>query len=388
MFSLITNYHQQHKNDTLTIRSLRVLLLSAIKPTEQGNYRGTINRLKKCIIKDPSVVDDVMKMFVKRQKLKQAINGALDSLDRGEEGDLERVRQKVDEAISVDSNQSEESYDYFKDHVSHVHEDNSELRIATKISKELDTHLNGGLGPGEIAMFIAPTGVGKTLALVNVGVGAMRQGKKVVHATLEISPRKVARRYDVCITGCTFKEIAESPELVEKRTDKLKLLGAGLHIKDYTGALCSVNDLRAYLERIYSKGFKFDLLIVDHSDLLYSTAKYAEKRHELSSIVSGLRRIGAEFGVPVWTASQATRKAGATGATTLWDIAEDIGKANWADLAITISQKDGEKDDSIAWLQIAKTRLGKGNPKFMVAIDYDTMRMRGTKDADPYAKKA
>lgn len=134
--------------------------------------------------------------------------------------------------------------------------------------------------------------------------------------------------------------------------------------------------------------FKFDLLIVDHSDLLYSATKYHEKRHELSSIVSGLRRIGAEFGVPVWTASQATRKAGATGATTLWDIAEDIGKANWADLAITISQKEGEKDDSIAWLQIAKTRLGKGNPKFLVSIDYDTMTMKGTKEHDPYSKKS
>ena len=387
VYDLIANYHKQHKGDTLTIRSLRILLNTSIKETEAGNYRGIISKIKKSIIKDNAVIDDVVKRFVKRQLLKQAINGALDSLDKGEEGDLERVRQKIEEAISVESGKSEESYDYFKDHIGRNFEETKESRIATKISKEFDQCLQGGLGPGEIAMFIAPTGFGKTLALVNVGVGAMRQGKKVVHATLEISPRKVARRYDVCISGCTFKEAATAPEVVQKKVDKLKVLGAGLHIKDYTGALCSVNDLRAYLERLYSNGFKFDILIVDHSDLLYSHNKYQEKRHELSSIVAGLRRLGAEFGVPVWTASQATRKAGAAGTTSLWDIAEDIGKANWADLAITISQKESEKDDGIAWLQIAKSRLDKGNPRFMVNIDYDTMTMKGRPD-DEYSKKA
>lgn len=381
-YDIISGFHSQHKSDVLSIRSLRILLYSTITPEQQEGFRGVIRRIRKGTVKDPGVVEDLVKRFAKKQLLKHAISEALDSLEKGEEGDLERVRQRIDEAISVDSTKVDESYDYFHDPHKRIYDEGRESRIATRIASELDQALNGGLAAGELAIFIAPTGVGKTLALVNVGVGAMQQGKKVVHATLEISPRKAARRYDVRLTGFTFKEIAESPDLVRKRLDRLKLIGAGLQIKDYTSSLCSVSDLRAYLERLYSKGFHFDLLIVDHADLMYSQRQFKEKRHELSSIVAGLRRLGSEFGIPVWTASQATRKAGEAGKTRLWDIAEDIGKANWADLAITISQTDEEKEEGIAWLKIAKTRLDKGNPRIQVVIDYDTMSMKGTRAED------
>jgi replicative DNA helicase len=207
----------------------------------------------------------------------------------------------------------------------------------------------------------------------------MLQGKKVVHATLEIKSRKAARRYDVRISGRNFKDIREDSSLVEKKLVPLKRIGAGLHIKDYTASLCSVQDLRVYLERLRSKGFNFDLVIVDHADLMYSPRQYKERRFELSSIIAGLRRLASEFSVPIWTASQATRKAGEAGKTRLWDIAEDIGKANWADFAITLSQSDQEKEESIAYLKLAKTREDGGNPKVQVVIDYETMKMTSAK---------
>jgi replicative DNA helicase len=377
VFDLISNYHNEHKGDNLTIRSLKILLFSSLKPEQQSSYRGLINRLRKGIVKEPSVVESIVKRFAKRQLLKHAINGALDSLDSGEEADLERVRQRIDEAISVDTVKVDESYDYFRDPHKRIYDEVHEAKIATKIAPELDRAMGGGLAAGELGLIIAPTGVGKTLVLVNLGVGAMLQGKKVVHATLEISPRKVARRYDVRLTGASFKDLSENPEVVKRKLEKLKLIGAGLQVKDYTAQLCSTSDLRAYLERIYSQRFRFDLLIVDYADLMYSSRQFKEKRHELSSIVSGLRRLGAEFGVPVWTASQAGRKAGESGKTSLWDIAEDIGKANWADIAITISQNEIEKEEGIAWLKIAKTRMDKGNLKIRVYVDYDTMTMKG-----------
>lgn len=379
IYSIISEYHSAQKGDTLTVRSLKILLFTSLKPDQRSNYRGLINRIKKCTVKEPSIIEKLVEKFAKKQLLKHAINQALDSLEKGEEGDLERVRQRIDEAIAVGSSKVEDSYDYFHDPHKRVRDELGESRIATRISWELDQALNGGLAAGELAIFIAPTGVGKTLALVNIGVGAMLQGKKVVHATLEISPRKAARRYDVRLTGLSFKEIGESPNTVKKRLERLRLIGAGLQIKDYTGSLCSVSDLRAYLERLYSKKFNPDLLIVDHADLMYSSKQFMEKRHELSAIVAGLRRLGSEFGVPVWTASQATRKAGEAGKTRLWDIAEDIGKANWADLAITISQTEGEKEEGVAWLCVAKSRLDKGNPKIRVFVDYDTMTMKGAK---------
>lgn len=379
IYRLIGNHHDNHDTSTILIKNLRILLDSNIKSGEKEHFRGIIARIRKAYVSDHSIKDSLVKKFARRQYLKIAISEALDNLAQNEEADLERVRQRIDEAILVDSKNPEESYDYFKDPYKRVHQENTEERIATKMSWELDRALEGGLAPGEIGIVVAPTGVGKTLFLVNIGYGALIQGKKVVHCTLEISPRKTARRYDVRICGTSWKDLRSNPEHIRTRLKVLQTAGAGLQIKDYTTHLCSVQDLRAYLERLRSRKFKFDILIVDYADLMYIQKQYKERRFELTAIIAGLRRLAAQFKVPVWTASQATRKAGERGTTTLWDIAEDIGKANTADVAITISQKDHEKQEGIAYLRLAKTRIGRDNPKILVEIDYDTMKIKSAK---------
>lgn len=377
VFELIASFHERHKSDTLTVRSLKILLNSKIKETDRSQYRGVVNRIRKNYVKDNNVVDDIIKRFAKRQHLKHAVLEAVNALDAGEEADLERVREKIDEAIKVDSRNVDDSYNYFNDPNRRIHEETSEFRLSTGLSVEIDRAMGGGLGPGEIGLIVAPTGVGKTLALVNIGYNALLQGKKVIHATLEIRPRKAARRYDVRLTRRSFGELKDDPELLRRKLLNLQRIGAGLHIKDYTSTLCSVLDIRAYIDRISQKGFKPNLLIVDHADLMYTPKQYKERRYELSSIIAGLRRLSSELSIPVWTASQATRKAGEAGRTKLWDIAEDIGKANWADFLITISQNDHEKEEGVAYLNLVKTREDGMNPRVMVNIDYSTMTMKG-----------
>lgn len=379
LLGLIKDYHVRYGKDTLTVRALRILLNSSIKDDEKNLYRGAIRRIRRNIVADEGLVDELVKKFVKRQILKSAIIEAIDALDSGEELDLERVKDKINEAIVVDSKNIDDSYDYFKDPLIRISDESVEQRVQTGICSELDSYMGGGLGPGELGFVLAPTGVGKTLMLINIGVGAMLQGVKVVHATLEISPRKTARRYDVRTTKKSFDEIREDPGVVTSRLVKLRKTGAGLHIKDYTASTVSVLDFRAYLERLKAKGFGFGLIIVDYADLMYHPGRYKDKRHELTSISQGLRRIAAEFEVPLWTASQAGRKAGEAGRTSLWDISEDIGKANTADIIIAISQNELEKEEGFAKLKIVKTRLDKHNPTIPVTIDYDTMTMKGVR---------
>jgi len=110
---------------------------------------------------------------------------------------------------------------------------------------------------------------------------------------------------------------------------------------------------------------------------MYSPKEYKERRYELSSIIIALRRLGSTFDIPVWTASQATRIAGAAGATTLWDIAEDIGKANWADIVITLSQAPEDKEENLMFLDVAKNRIGESNPRVTLKVNYPLMEIKG-----------
>jgi superfamily II DNA or RNA helicase len=47
--------------------------------------------------------------------------------------------------------------------------------------------MQGGLGPGELGVVVAPSGVGKTWILCKIAAAAVKNGLNVVHYTLELS---------------------------------------------------------------------------------------------------------------------------------------------------------------------------------------------------------
>ena len=65
----------------------------------------------------------------------------------------------------------------------------------------MDDICKGGLGKGELGVVIAPTGAGKSMALVHIGAQAVKAGKTVVYYTLELQDTVVGGRFDSCLTG-------------------------------------------------------------------------------------------------------------------------------------------------------------------------------------------
>ena len=67
--------------------------------------------------------------------------------------------------------------------------------------------MDGGLGPGELGVVVAPSGVGKTWILTALGASAVRQGLSVVHYTMELSENYVGPEYDTVFTKIPSVEI-------------------------------------------------------------------------------------------------------------------------------------------------------------------------------------
>lgn len=379
IFKLIIFYHKHAKGKVLApLSSLFALVNSRVKENEADKYRDIIRKIKKFPLTDESIADDVVKRFAKRQLLKITILDAVHSLDHDEDINIDKLRGRLDEALLVDSTELlDTAYDYYSNPLSRLDQDRKEERIATLLSPELDTAMRRGLAGGEIAIVVAPTSVGKTLFLINIAYNAMRQGKKVVYVTLELSGKKIAGRFDQLVTKKPIEYIEMHPGIVYPAIKKLKNKGGGLKIKDAVANKLSANELGVYLERL-RKTFEFDMVIIDQIDLMYSPKEYKERRYELSSIIIALRRLGATFNIPVWSASQATRIAGAAGTTTLWDISEDIGKANWADVILTLSQQPEDKEEKVIWMNMAKNRIGEGNPTVLLNVNYSLMQVKGT----------
>lgn len=386
IYKTIIRLHEKFKRSRLSLSDIWILLEKKLDEEDHKRYKKLLFKIKEqylLIVKeDQDIIHYSITRFAQENLLKQTLTARVQELESGIDVDLSDLKMQVDKIISLDGNVKILDYDYMLHHKERIDLKQEPERIATGICQELDDALTGGLAAGELGFFLAPPGRGKTLALVNVGANAFREGKKVLHVTLEIRARSVGKRYDCCLTESTYDEIREQPELLMKRFKLLKKSGGSLMIKDYSYVHCGVSELNSILEERNNTSNPVNLLIVDYADLMIPPQKYRDTRHEITKIYEELRILAGYFEIPVWTASQGNRVSLSKRTIDMRDIAEAFAKANIADLIIAICQTEEEKMEKEMRLYIAKTRMGETNPTIPVVADLRRMLMRSPTNYD------
>ena len=136
---------------------------------------------------DLDYIKDEFKNFCINQNLKGVI---LQSVDLLQAGSYDRIKDLVDSAMKVGT-ETNLGMDYIEDFDIRTEELNRKT-VPTKWNPINDL-MDGGLGPGELGVVVAPSGVGKTWILTAIGAEAVRQGLSVVHYTMELSEHYVGR---------------------------------------------------------------------------------------------------------------------------------------------------------------------------------------------------
>ena len=313
--------------------------------------------------------------FCKKQVLKDAMIKSVPLLNNCS---FEEVENLILRALrsGMDNNFG---YDYIKDFEERFME-KARNPISTGWSK-IDKITKGGLGIGELGVVIAPTGAGKSHVLVHLGVQALKQGKNVVHFTLELSDTSVAKRYDACITGINLDGLMNQKEAIY---DKIKDIDGQLIVKEYPTKSASTVTLKNHLEKIRQTQMEIDMIIVDYGDLLRSTVtrKNSEKRHELESIYEELRGMAQEFKCPVVTASQTNRSGLNAEVITMESISEAFNKCFVADFIISLSRTIKDRNCNIGRIFIAKNRNGPDGIIYSVFMDTGTVTIKVLEQAD------
>ena len=214
---------------------------------------------------------------------------------------------------------------------------------------------DGGFGKGELVVFVAPAGIGKSWGLINVGAHAVKQGLNVVHYTLELNEGYVGQRYDAVLTGIANQNLKYNLDEVQNTVSKLK---GDLTIKYYPTKTASCSTIRAHIEKMILLGKKPDLVIVDYADLLRGAVSRKEMRHELESIYEDLRGVAGEYEVPMFTASQANRSALEQDVIEADKISESYSKVMIADFVLSLSRKVTDKIAGTGRWHIIKNRFG------------------------------
>ena len=317
--------------------------------------------------------------FCKNQTLKNAI---LESVDMLENKNYDGIKSIIDDAMKAGT-ERDLGHDYIPSLEMRLEES---ARITVKTPWDVINDItDGGLGPGELGVVVAPAGIGKSWTLQALGSEVVRQGKTVVHYSLELNENYVGLRYDSIFSGVTTANIKYHKEEVQKQISKLpgKLL-----IKYFPTKAASVQTLGAHLKQIELSGVNIDMVIVDYADILMPSGFFKEKRHAIGNIYEDLRGLAGELEIPIWTASQANRSALEEDVIGADKVAEDYSKVMTADFVMSMSRKVEDKIANTGRFHVIKNRFGIDGVTYPATINTNIGQVQIFEGSSQFGKDA
>ena len=318
---------------------------------------------------------DEFEQFSRHKGLERAIIESSDLLEAGDYGPVEKL---IKDAIQISLNK-DMGTDYFEDpraRLSALKDGNGQISTGWPT---VDKKLYGGFNRGELNIFCAGSGGGKSLFLANLGVNWAMQGLNVLYLTFELSEKLVAMRLDSMTTGIPTREIFKNLDDVELKVKMMGKKSGSMQIK-YMPSGKNCNDIRAYLKEYQvKKGVKPDVLLIDYLDLmmplsvkispsdLFVKDKYVSEE---------IRNLAMETQCVTVTASQLNRSAVEEVEFDHSHISGGLSKIMTADNVIGILTSRQMKERGAYQIQFMKTRSSSGvGQKVDLEFNVDTLRI-------------
>ena len=301
--------------------------------------------------------------FCKNQVMKNAI---MQSVDLLEQQNYDEIKSMIDGAMNAGVER-----DIGHEYITGLEERLSKQTRVTQPTKwdSVNELMDGGLAGGELGVIVAPAGIGKSWTLQAIGADAVKQGKTIIHYTLELNAQYVGLRYDTIVSGQPTANLQYHKEEVMKKINQLK---GELVIKYYPTRSASVNTISAHLQQCELQGIKPDMVLVDYADIMKSTQHFKEKRHAIGLIYEELRGVAGEFDIPIWTASQANRSSLEEDVIGADKVSEDYSKVMTADFVMSMSRKVEDKIANTGRFHVIKNRFGVDGLTFPATINTNT----------------
>ena len=244
-------YHQL-PNDDFLHEDIKKSLGANEKLSDYKDELHYINNLDTSSLTNTGFYLDLIESFAKKEAMKRAV---AESVMLIKEDRIDEVEEKVREALLV-CRTVDVGQDYFTSYTGRWEREAAAGKGEKyrTILPGLDSSLEGGLGKKELAMVVAPPGVGKSLYLVNQSVRSLIDGKKVLYISLEMSEDKIAQRFDSVMTLVSQARIKDSSGklTVKERLEMFQenFPGSRLMIKEFPSTIASVNTLRSLLVQL------------------------------------------------------------------------------------------------------------------------------------------
>lgn len=343
-----------------------------------------INSLDANVLENREFVLDLVEDFARKQAISQAIR---DSVVLLKENRISEIEEKVRQAMLV-SREVNVGQLYFQDLDNRFHRlfDNKQKKKYRTVFNTFNDFLDGGLNAKELAIVIAPPGVGKSLYLVNQGAVALKENKKVLYISLEMAEDKIAQRFDSILTmipNHKLKDKATYPLLKERLSHVQKKFNGELIIKEFPVGQLTVNQIRALLVQLkLHHDFVPDILIVDYLELLRPNRSIDAEYQAQERIAQELRGLAMESNILVWTATQTNRMGKKVATITDAELGDSYGKIRPADWAISLNQTEEEYEKGRMRVYVVKARDSKQHYRISASVNYTNLIMEEISEAE------
>jgi hypothetical protein len=358
---LLFDYYKKYN----TFPSFRLLVTIIKDEIESPIIREQIIQFFIKIRKEPlngdlEYVKDQSLDFCRKRSLAIALETTLDLI---EDNRYDQIVPVVQKALTAGA-EKDIGHRYIDDF-------ESRMQIESKVNiptpwKEINNITQGGPWGGKLCVLCAPTRVGKSHGLVDIGHHALMLGCNVAHYTLELGHNEIANRYDSRHTGIVPEQLIDKKDEVKNIIESIP---GKLIVKSYPMKSVTVLTLKSHLHKLMLTDMKPDLIIVDYGDLMRSQHHYDTKRLEEESAYEDLSALAKELNIPIWTATQTNREGIDAEVITLKHIAECFGKAMISDFFLTMQRGNDSTYSNVGNFFVAKSRLGPDGIKYPIVVN-------------------
>jgi|TARA_R110000803_G_scaffold56863_2_gene114311 replicative DNA helicase len=337
--------------------TLETILKMEIKDSVTRDYIFAITKeIRDLQVSDWKFIQEKALNFCRQQELKKANDKINSIIDNGDFDNYEQCSEILKEALSIGSEKDDGVL--ITDDFESVLLDDYRNPIPMGIHG-LDELTDGGISKGELAVVLAPYGVGKTTILTKIANSAYNAGHNVLQIIFEDMPKVIQRKHAACWTGINLNELSDNKEQVfaevKKRTDRPNQLV----IKKFTSEGVNMNTIRTYIRHLISTGIKPDVIILDYIDCVESTKSFNDSWTGEGQVMRAFETMLVEYDMVGWTAVQGNRQSISSDVVTGDQMGGSIKRAQIGHFIISVAKTLPQKEAGTATLAVLKSRFGK-----------------------------
>lgn len=325
---------------------------------------------------------DEFEGFCKFKALESAILKSADLLEKGEGGTIEKIIKDATQ-IGLAKHLGTNYWESPADRIERVRE----ARGGTSTGwSSIDRKLYGGVNRGELMIFAAASGGGKSLFLQNLALNWSMEGHNVLYVSLELSEELCSMRLDSMLTGMNTKDVFKNVGDVDLKVRMQGKKAGALQVVQLKNGI-NVNDLTAYLRELEIKtDTKFDCVLVDYLDLMMPAGVKVNPSDLFIKdkyVSEELRNFAVENNLLFATASQLNRSAVEEVEFDHSHISGGLSKIQTADNVIGIFTSQAMRERGRYQIQFMKTRSSSGvGQKVDLAFDIEGLRITDLEEDD------